>query len=96
MRIVEPWIKVEKIDGVSGESLAGAQIEVKSLTDGTTYSGTTQTGGSLNLAELKPGAYEVIELTAPKGYKLDDKTYTTKVNAGEVTTITLKNYANPG
>ena len=45
----EPYgdLRIEKIDGVSGESLAGAKIEVKSLADGTTYSGTTQTGGSL-------------------------------------------------
>lgn len=94
----EPYgdLRIEKIDGVSGESLAGAQIEVKSLTDGTTYSGTTQTGGSLNLTELKPGAYEIKEIAAPKGYKLDDKTYTAKVNTGEVTTVALKNYANPG
>ena len=94
----EPYgdLRIEKIDGVSGESLAGAQVEVKNLSDGTTYSGTTQTGGSLNLTELKPGAYEVKELTAPKGYKLDDKTYTANVSTGEVTTVTLKNYANPG
>lgn len=94
----EPYgdLRIEKIDGVSGESLAGAQIEVKSLADGTTYNGTTQTGGSWNLSELKPGAYEIKELTAPKGYKLDNKTYTAKVNTGEVTTVTLKNYANPG
>ena len=94
----EPYgdLRIEKIGGVSGESLAGAQIEVKSLTDGTTYSGTTQTGGSWNLSELKPGAYEIKELTAPKGYKLDNKTYTAKVNTGEVTTVTLKNYAKSG
>ena len=94
----EPYgdLRIEKIDGVSGESLAGAQIEVKSLTDGTTYSGTTQTGGSWNLSKLKPGVYEIKEIVAPKGYKLDDKIYTAKVNTGEVTTVTLKNYANPG
>ena len=36
------------------------------------------------------------ELTAPKGYKLDDKTYTANIVSGEVTTVTLRNYANPG
>ena len=94
----EPYgdLRIEKIDGVSGESLAGAKIEVKSLGDGTTYSGITQTGGSWNLSELKPGAYEIKELTAPKGYKLDDKIYTANVVSGEVTTVSLKNYANPG
>lgn len=94
----EPYgdLRIEKIDGVSGESLAGAKIEVKSLADGTTYSGTTQTGGSWNLSELKPGVYEIKEIVAPKGYKLDDKIYTAKVNTGEVTTVTLKNYAKPG
>ena len=94
----EPYgdLRIEKIDGVSGESLAGAQIEVKNLSDGTILTGTTQTGGSWNLSELKPGAYEIKELTAPKGYKLDDKTYTANVVSGEVTTVILKNYANPG
>ena len=59
----EPYgdLRIEKIDGVSGESLAGAQVEVKNLSDGTILTGTTQTGGSLNLTELKPGAYEVKE-----------------------------------
>ena len=94
----EPYgdLRIEKIDGVSGESLAGAQVEVKSLADGTILTGTTQTGGSLNLTELKPGAYEIKEIAAPKGYKLDDKTYTANVSTGEVTTLTLKNYSNPG
>lgn len=94
----EPYgdLRIEKIDGVSGESLAGAQVEVKNLNDGTILTGTTQTGGSWNLSELKPGAYEIKEIAAPKGYKLDDKTYTANVVSGEVTTVTLKNYANPG
>ena len=94
----EPYgdLRIEKIDGVSGESLAGAKIEVKNLSDGTTYSGTTKTGGSLNLTKLKPGVYEVKEIAAPKGYKLDSTVYTAKVSTGEVTTVTLKNYANPG
>ena len=93
----EPYgdLRIEKIDGVSGESLAGAQVEVKNLSDGTILTGTTQTGGSWNLSELKPGAYEIKEIAAPKGYKLDDKTYTANVSTGEVTTVTLKNYANP-
>ena len=94
----EPYgdLRIEKIDGVSGESLADAQVEVKNLSDGTTYSGTTKTGGSLNLTKLKPGVYEVKEIAAPKGYKLDSTVYTAKVSTGEVTTVTLKNYANPG
>lgn len=89
-------LRIEKIDGMSGESLAGAQVEVKNLSDGTILTGTTQTGGSLNLTKLKPGVYEVKEIAAPKGYKLDDKTYTANVVSGEVTTVILKNYANPG
>ena len=74
----------------------GAQVVLKNLSDGTILTGTTQTGGSWNLSELKPGAYEIKEIAAPKGYKLDDKTYTANVSTGEVTTVILKNYANPG
>lgn len=94
----EPYgdLRIEKIDGVSGESLAGARVEVKNLSDGTILTGTTQTGGSWNLSELKPGAYEIKEIATPKGYKLDSTVYTANVNTGEVTTVILKNYANPG
>ena len=93
----EPYggLRIEKIDGASGDSLEGAKVEIEHIVSGTVYSGTTQTGGSIDLTDLPIGAYRIKEITAPEGYKLDTNTYTATVNSGEVTTVTLKNYCNP-
>ena len=65
----EPYgdLRIEKIDASTGASLAGAKIQIKHIESGATYTGTTGTGGSYTFTELKPGAYEIRELSAPEG-----------------------------
>ena len=65
----EPYgdLRIEKVDGATGASLAGARIQVKHIESGATYTGITGTGGSYTFTELKPGAYEIRELSAPEG-----------------------------
>ena len=94
----EPYgdLRIEKIDGATGASLAGARIQIKHIESGATYTGTTGTGGSYTFTELKPGAYEIRELSAPEGWERDSQTYTTTVVAGDCVTYTLKNEALPG
>ena len=94
----EPYgdLRIEKVDGATGASLAGARIQVKHIESGATYTGTTGTGGSYTFTELKPGAYEIRELSAPEGWQRDSQTYTTTVVAGDCVTYTLKNEALPG
>ena len=94
----EPYgdLRIEKIDGATGASLAGAKVQIKHIESGATYTGTTDTGGSYTLTELKPGAYEILELAAPEGWERDPQTYTTTVVTGECVTYTLKNEALPG
>ena len=94
----EPYgdLRIEKIDGATGASLAGARIQIKHIESGATYTGTTGTGGSYTFTELKPGAYEIRELSAPEGWQRDPQTYTTTVVAGDCVTYTLKNEALPG
>ena len=94
----EPYgdLRIEKIDGATGASLAGARIQIKHIESGATYTGTTGTGGSYTFTELKPGAYEIRELSAPEGWQRDSQTYTTTVVAGDCVTYTLKNEALPG
>ena len=94
----EPYgdLRIEKVDGATGASLAGARIQVKHIESGATYTGTTGTGGSYTFTELKPGAYEIRELSAPEGWERDSQTYTTTVVAGDCVTYTLKNEALPG
>ena len=94
----EPYgdLRIEKIDASTGASLAGAKIQIKHIESGATYTGTTGTGGSYTFTELKPGAYEIRELSAPEGWERDSQTYTTTVVAGDCVTYTLKNEALPG
>ena len=94
----EPYgdLRIEKIDASTGASLAGARIQIKHIESGATYTGTTDTGGSYTFTELKPGAYEIRELSAPEGWERDSQTYTTTVVAGDCVTYTLKNEALPG
>ena len=94
----EPYgdLRIEKIDASTGASLAGAKIQIKHIESGATYTGTTGTGGSYTFTELKPGAYEIRELSAPEGWERDPQTYTTTVVAGDCVTYTLKNEALPG
>ena len=94
----EPYgdLRIEKIDGATGASLAGAKVQIKHIESGAVYTGTTDTGGSYTFTELKPGAYEIVELSAPEGWERDPQTYTTTVVAGECVTYTLKNEALPG
>ena len=94
----EPYgdLRIEKIDASTGASLAGAKIQIKHIKSGDTYTCTTDTGGSYTFTELKPGAYEILELAAPEGWERDPQTYTTTVVAGDCVTYTLKNEALPG
>lgn len=94
----EPYgdLRIEKIHASTGASLAGAKIQIKHIKSGATYTGTTDTGGSYTFTELKPGAYEILELAAPEGWERDPQTYTTTVVAGDCVTYTLKNEALPG
>lgn len=94
----EPYgdLRIEKIDGSTGASLAGAKIQIKHIESGATYSGVTGTGGSYTFTNLKPGAYEIQELAAPEGWQRDPQVHTTTVVSGECVPYTLKNEALPG
>ena len=94
----EPYgdLRIEKIDGATGASLAGAKVQIKHIESGAVYTGTTDTGGSYTFTELQPGAYEILELAAPEGWERDPQTYTTTVFTGDCVEYTIKNEALPG
>ena len=89
-------LRVDKIDTDSGASLAGATVEIKHIESGVIQTGTTDLGGSVYFDKLKPGAYQVREVSAPSGYVKDDQTYTVNVTSGTETSFVLKNQAKPG
>jgi len=93
----EPYgnLIVEKYSD-SGERLSGAVVTVKHIESGATYTKTTSAAGSAEFDQLKPGAYEVVEVTAPAGYQKDIQTHTTTVVSGETVYFSLINKELPG
>ncbi len=80
----------------TGERLSGAVVTVKHIESGATYTGTTSAAGSAEFNQLKPGAYEIVEVTAPAGYQKDIQTHTTTVVSGETVYFSLVNKELPG
>ena len=93
----EPYgtLRVEKLSN-TGAHLPGAMVQVKHIESGVTYTAETNFAGYAIFDEIKPGAYEIKEITAPSGWLKDDATYTAAVATGETTTFSLMNKELPG
>ncbi|MDY4036668.1 MAG: SpaA isopeptide-forming pilin-related protein [Candidatus Pseudoscilispira sp.] len=89
-------LHVNKVDADSGKYLPGAEVEIKHIETGVTYTGKTDLAGSVYFEKLQPGAYQIRELAAPAGWIKDTQTYTVTVPAGDEAGFTLKNQAKPG
>ena len=89
-------LRVQKVDGDSGRFLAGAVIQIRHIESGTTYTATSDLGGNAYFDQLKPGAYSILEQSAPSGWVKDDQLHTVTVTAGAEAGYTLKNQAKPG
>ena len=93
----EPYgtLRVEKLSD-TGAHLPGAMVQIKHIESGVTYTAETNFAGYAIFDEIKPGAYEIREITAPSGWLKDDATYTAAVATGETTTFPLVNKELPG
>lgn len=93
----EPYgtLRVEKLSN-TGAHLPGAMVQVKHIESGVTYTAETNFAGYAIFDNIKPGAYEIKEITAPSGWLKDDATYTASVATGETTTFSLVNKELPG
>lgn len=93
----EPYgtLRVEKLSN-TGAHLPGAMVQVKHIESGVTYTAETNFAGYAIFDEIKPGVYEIREITAPSGWLKDDATYTAAVATGETTTFSLVNKELPG
>ena len=88
-------LRIEKLSD-TGAHLPGAMVQVKHIESGTVYSAETNFAGYAIFDNIKPGAYEIKEITAPTGWLKDDATYTASVATGETTTFSLVNKELPG
>ena len=93
----EPYgtLRIEKLSD-TGAHLPGAMVQIKHIESGVTYTAETNFAGYAIFDEIKPGAYEIREITAPSGWLKDDATYTASVATGETTTFSLVNKELPG
>lgn len=83
-------LEIRKIEAGSKKPLAGAKLLV-TAPDGTQTTLTTDGAGIASLDNLVPGTYKVQELAAPKNYIRTDSVFTTSVQAGETTVLTVPN-----
>ena len=93
----EPYgtLRIEKLSD-TGAHLPGTMVQIKHIESGVTYTAETNFAGYAIFDEIKPGAYEIREITAPSGWLKDDATYTASVATGETTTFSLVNKELPG
>ena len=93
----EPYgtLRIEKLSD-TGAHLSGAMVQIKHIESGVTYTAETNFAGYAIFDNIKPGAYEIREITAPSGWLKDDATYTAAVATGETTTFSLVNKELPG
>ena len=93
----EPYgtLRIEKLSD-TGAHLPGAMVQIKHIESGVTYTAETNFAGYAIFDNIKPGAYEIKEITAPSGWLKDDATYTAAVATGETTTFSLVNKELPG
>ena len=93
----EPYgtLRIEKLSN-TGAHLPGAMVQIKHIESGVTYTAETNFAGYAIFDNIKPGAYEIKEITAPSGWLKDNATYTASVATGETTTFSLVNKELPG
>ena len=93
----EPYgtLRIEKLSD-TGAHLPGAMVQIKHIESGVTYTAETNFAGYAIFDNIKPGAYEIKEITAPSGWLKDDMTYTATVSTGETMTFSIVNKELPG
>ena len=80
-----------KKDEETGECISGVQFEVRKLNGEIIGTYTTDKSGVIRLPEAEKGWYQVVELKAAEGYRLDDTPYQIEVKDGQTATLEITN-----
>lgn len=84
-------LKIVKQDSETGAGLAGAKFEIKDLDDNTTQTLVTGEDGTVVTPNVVFEAnYEVREIEAPFGYKLNNTVYTIQTSVSKDNIVTVK------
>ncbi len=91
-----PSFRLVKLDSFSGAGLAGATFRIAKIEDGTHYlDRVTDTNGEINISDLEPGVYSVIEMNAPEGYVKDFREYHVELFPGQTSELVVSNDRMP-
>jgi len=91
-----PSFRLVKLDSFSGTGLAGATFRIAKIEDGTHYlDRVTDTNGEINISDLEPGVYSVVEMDAPEGYVKDHREYHVELFPGQTSELVVSNDRMP-
>lgn len=88
-------LRVRKVDAVTGEALEGATFRI-TAPDGKSSDYTTDSTGTVVINDAEVGNYSIEEIVAPDGYQIAVGETHGVVKFGEMTTVVIKDNANPG
>ena len=84
-------LTIIKKDEESGERISGVQFEIRRLNGEIIGTYTTDRTGVITLPQAEKGWYQVTELQAAKGYRLDSQPYQIEVKDGGAATLEITN-----
>ena len=85
-----------KLDARTQTPISGVSFEISERGGDKVQTVTTGASGVAVLENVQPDAwYEIREVSCPPGYILDPTSHIVQVKAGQITEITLENYAKP-
>lgn len=91
-----PSFRLVKLDSYTGKGLAGATFRIARIADGTHYlDRVTDTNGEINISDLEPGVYSVVEMDAPEGYVKDTHEYHVELFPGQTSELVVSNDRMP-
>ena len=91
-----PSFRLVKLDSFNSEPLSGATFRIAKIEDGTHYlDRVTDTNGEINISDLEPGVYSVIEMDAPEGYVKDKREYHVELFPGQTSELVVSNDRMP-
>ena len=79
----KPGMRLVKLDSETMKPLAGAKFRISKIGGDFAKEYATDASGEIDLSNLAPGAYEVVELSAPDGYLIDEARRVIELVAGE-------------
>ena len=84
-------LTIVKKDGQTSERIPGVQMEVRKLNGEIIGTFTTDSNGMIQLPQAEKGWYEVIELKAAEGYRLDATPHRIEVKDGQQAVLEVTN-----